>query len=196
MQTEDAVTRIQTLFNASIDTKQRALNILSVPLSRAAQRLIHCLRNGHKVLVCGNGGSAADAQHFAAELLNRFERERRALPAIALTTDSSILTSVANDYSYAHIFAKQVEALGQRGDVLLAISTSGHSDNVVAAVHSAQQQGMVVIVFSGRDGGTLAHMVRDEDIELRVPSDSTARIQEVHLLMIHCLCALIDDAFC
>ena len=141
---------------------------------------------------CGNGGSAGDAQHFSSELLNRFERERPSLPAIALTTDSSTLTSIANDYSYNEVFSKQVRALGQREDILLAISTSGNSGNVVEAIHAAHDREMRVISLTGRDGGEMVHIQQAGDIEIRVPSDVTARIQEVHLLIIHCLCDLID----
>jgi len=145
-----------------------------------------------KVLSCGNGGSAGDAQHFSSEMLNRFERERPGLPAMALTTDTSTLTSIANDYSYQEVFAKQVRALGQHGDVLLAISTSGNSTNVVQAITAAHERGMHVVALTGKDGGTMGQQMRDEDVEIRVPSDSTARTQEVHLLVIHCLCDLID----
>lgn len=151
------------------------------------------LRDGGKILSCGNGGSAGDAQHFSSELLNRFEMERPALPAMALTTDSSTLTSIANDYSYNEIFSKQIMALGQAPDVLLAISTSGNSANVVAAVTAAHQRDMRVVALTGCDGGEIAGSLSENDIELRVPVKRTARIQEVHLLVIHCLCDLIDN---
>ena len=147
-----------------------------------------------KVLSCGNGGSAADAQHFSGELLGRFERERPGLPAVALTTDSSTITAIANDYQYADIFAKQVRALGQTGDVLLAISTSGNSENILRAIATAHSRGLKVVVLSGRDGGNIAQSLNPEDIELRVPAERTCRIQEVHVLIIHCLCDLIDVA--
>jgi len=154
--------------------------------------MAECVRDGHKILSCGNGGSAGDAQHFSSELLNRFEMERPPLPAMALTTDSSTLTAIANDYSYDDIFAKQIKALGETGDVLLAISTSGNSSNVVRAIDAAQDRGMTIIALTGHDGGEIAPALLDADIEIRVPSDRTARIQEVHLLVIHCLCDVID----
>ena len=151
-----------------------------------------CLLNNGKILSCGNGGSAGDAQHFSSEMLNRFEMERPGLPAMALTTDSSTLTSIANDYCYEDIFSKQVRALGQPGDCLLAISTSGNSENVLRAVQAAHERNVQVVALTGRDGGKMAGIYREGDVELRVPATSTARIQEVHLLVIHCLCDLID----
>lgn len=151
-----------------------------------------CLLNNGKILSCGNGGSAGDAQHFSAEMLNRFEMERPGLPAMALTTDSSTLTSIANDYCYDDIFSKQVRALGQPGDCLLAISTSGNSENVLRAVQAAHERGVQVVALTGRDGGKMAGIYREDDVEIRVPATATARIQEVHLLVIHCLCDLID----
>jgi len=151
-----------------------------------------CLAQGKKILACGNGGSAADAQHFAAELVGRFERERQELPAIALTTDSSILTAIANDYSYEVVFSKQVKALGQSGDILLGISTSGNSGNVIAAINAAHEKGMSVIAFTGKDGGKIAKLLKEGDINLCVPADRTARIQETHLLLLHCLCDGVD----
>lgn len=185
--------RITQNFNDSIATKQRALELLGAPIARAAGVCIEALLGDGKILSCGNGGSAGDAQHFSSKMLNRFERERPGLPAIALTTDSSTLTSIANDYHYSEVFARQVRALGKRGDVLLAISTSGNSENVVRAVAAAQERGLRVVALTGRDGGALAYALKaDEDVEIRVPSQSTARIQEVHLLAIHCLCDLID----
>ena len=186
------IEHIRAHFRASIDTKQRAMEALDQAIARAGLRMVEALREEHKILSCGNGGSAGDAQHFSSELLNRFERDRPGLPAIALTTDSSTLTSIANDYSYEQVFAKQVQALGQAGDLLLAISTSGNSPNVVAAIREAQRLGMGVIALTGRDGGEIAGLLGGGDIELRVPADSTARVQEVHLLLIHCLCDLID----
>ena len=173
--------RIETLFNASISTKQTSLAKLKSPISAAAEMIVDSLQNKGKILTCGNGGSAADAQHFSSELLNRFECERQGLAAIALTTDSSTLTSIANDYDYAQIFSKQVLALGHKGDVLLAITTSGNSTNILTAVTAAHQQGMPIIALSGKDGGGLPTLLQDCDIEIRVPSQSTARIQEVHL---------------
>ncbi|MEJ2654597.1 MAG: phosphoheptose isomerase [Acidihalobacter sp.] len=184
--------RIQQSFADSIATKQRAVEVLAEPIEQAARRMTQAVIEGHKILSCGNGGSAGDAQHFSSEMLNRFERERRGLPAIALSTDTSTLTSIANDYSYDQVFARQVRALGTPGDLLLGISTSGRSPNVVEAVEAAHEQGMNAIVLSGRDGGTLRDRLAEGDIEICVPSQVTARIQEVHLLVIHCLCDLID----
>ncbi len=184
--------RIQQNFADSIATKQRAVEVLAEPIELAARRMTQAVIEGHKILSCGNGGSAGDAQHFSSEMLNRFERERRGLPAIALSTDTSTLTSIANDYSYDQIFSRQVRALGTPGDLLLGISTSGRSPNVVEAVDAAHEQGMNAVVLSGRDGGTLRGRLAEDDIEICVPSEVTARIQEVHLLVIHCLCDLID----
>lgn len=186
------VSRVQALFDASIDTKRRAREALGEPIARAGLLMADALAAGHKLLSCGNGGSAADAQHFAAELLNRFEIERPPLAAVALTTDTSTLTSIANDYSYDDIFAKQVDGLGRPGDVLLAISTSGSSVNVLRAVESAHARGMGVVALTGRDGGRIATALAGGDVEIRVPAQSTARVQEVHLLVLHCLCDLID----
>jgi len=184
--------RITAHFSESMAVKQAAMNQLVPAIERAGLTMAECLRDNHKILSCGNGGSAADAQHFSSELLNRFEMERPPLPAIALTTDSSTLTSIANDYSYDDIYAKQIKALGQIGDVLLAISTSGNSANIVRAIDAAQDRGMLVIALTGHDGGELAPALVDADTEIRVPSERTARIQEVHLLIIHCLCDVID----
>ncbi|HEX7047823.1 MAG TPA: phosphoheptose isomerase [Gammaproteobacteria bacterium] len=188
----DIEQRIRDHFLESIETKRRAVDVLTPSISRAAELASSALLDNRKILTCGNGGSAADAQHFSSELLNRFERERPALPAIALTTDSSTLTSIANDYDYRDIFSKQVRALGQAGDVLLAISTSGNSPNVVRAIDAAHERGMSVIAFTGRNGGEMAGHLGEADVELRVPAERTARIQEVHLVLIHCLCDLID----
>jgi D-sedoheptulose 7-phosphate isomerase len=185
--------RIQQHFTASIETKQKALVLLEEPIFSAAQLLFDAIQQGNKALSCGNGGSAGDAQHFSSEMLNRFEQERRGLPAIALTTDTSTLTSIANDYSYERIFSRQVEALGRKGDILLAISTSGNSTNVNRAIEAAHQCGMVVIALSGKAGGSMKDCLQADDVELRVPSDSTARIQETHLLLIHCICDLVDQ---
>jgi D-sedoheptulose 7-phosphate isomerase len=187
----DIPARFEQHLQAAIDVHQ-ASAILSERLARASRMMYECLSGGGKILSCGNGGSAADAQHFAAELVNRFEAERRALAAVALTTDSSILTSIANDYSYERVFARQVEALGTPGDLLLAISTSGNSPSIVAAAEAAKRQGLAIIALTGRDGGPLAHRLDSNDIELRVPSAHTPRIQEIHLLAIHCLCDAID----
>lgn len=179
-------------FQDSIAVKQQSHDALIEPIHRAGEAMVNSLLNNGKILSCGNGGSAGDAQHFSAELLNRFEKERPGLPAMALTTDSSTLTAIANDYSYEEIFSKQVSALGQPGDVLLAISTSGNSANVAAAMRAAQEREMLSVVLSGNDGGTMATLLQDQDIEIRVPSNRTARIQEVHLVVIHCLCDFID----
>ncbi|MFY0701396.1 MAG: phosphoheptose isomerase [Bermanella sp.] len=184
--------RINQHFQASIETKQQAAEVLAPVIEQASDSMVQALLSGGKILTCGNGGSAGDAQHFSSELLNRFERERPSLPAIALTTDSSTVTSIANDYSYNEIFSKQIRALGNAGDVLLAISTSGNSANVVQAIQAAHDREMRVVALTGRDGGDMASLLLPEDIEIRVPSMVTARIQEVHLLAIHCLCDLID----
>jgi D-sedoheptulose 7-phosphate isomerase len=188
----DLTSRIKQNFRDSISTKQLAADLLAEPLATAAQMITQCLLGGGKILSCGNGGSAGDAQHFSSEMLNRFEMERPGLPAIALTTDSSTLTSIANDYSYEQVFSKQVSALGQQGDILLAISTSGNSGNVNRAIEAAHEREMQVIAFSGKQGGNMASLLTADDVEIRVPSDSTARIQEVHLLAIHCICDLVD----
>lgn len=186
-------TNIQSIFNASIQTKQQSLEVLAQPIASAVEKMVQQLKAGNKILTCGNGGSAADAQHFSAELLCRFERERPSLPAIALTTDSSTLTAISNDYHFDQIFAKQISSLGQTGDVLLAISTSGNSSNVVEAIKMAQQRDMQIVALTGRDGGALAGLLSENDVEVRVPSNVTARIQEVHLLAIHCFCDQIDE---
>jgi len=188
----DLIARITKHFNDSIHTKQQALNTAAPGIAHGAEVITRALLNDRKILACGNGGSAADAQHFSSELLNRFEMERPGLPAIALTTDSSTLTSIANDYQFEDIFSKQVRALGQPGDVLLAISTSGNSANIVNALHAAHDRDMTVIALTGRDGGLMSDLLIDQDVEIRVPVLSTARIQEVHILIIHCLCDLID----
>ncbi|PIE83646.1 MAG: phosphoheptose isomerase [Candidatus Contendobacter odensis] len=188
----DALTRIKQHFNASIKAKQCTLQAVDTRIVDAARGMAERLQRGGKILVCGNGGSAADAQHFAAELVNRFEIERSGLAAIALTTDSSALTAIANDYAFEQIFARQIQALGHHDDVLLAISTSGNSPNVVAAIDAAQPLGMMTVALTGRDGGLMAGQLLDGDIEIRVDSVATARIQETHILIIHCLCDLID----
>jgi D-sedoheptulose 7-phosphate isomerase len=186
--------RISQQFEESIVVKKAALETLVPAVAAGAQLMIDCLQSGGKILSCGNGGSAGDAQHFSAELLNRFEMERPPLAAIALTTDSSTLTSIANDYSYNEVFSKQVSALGQSKDVLLAISTSGNSANVIKAIEAAHAHGMKVVALTGRDGGDMKTGYSDADVEIRVPAERTARIQEVHLLIIHCLCDLIDHS--
>ena len=188
----DLTNRIRKHFDNSAQTKLEAKDALAQPIADAAQALVACLMNDNKILACGNGGSAADAQHFAAELINRFEIERPALAAIALTTDSSVLTSIANDYDFSQVFSRQVRGLGMGGDVLLAISTSGNSTNVVEAVHAAHERDMRVIALTGREGGTMGEILEAEDIHICVNVESTARIQEVHLLTLHCLCDAID----
>jgi D-sedoheptulose 7-phosphate isomerase len=188
----ELISRINKHFQDSISTKQLAAELLAEPISLGALAVTQCFLNGGKVLSCGNGGSAGDAQHFSSEMLNRFEMERPGLPAVALTTDSSTVTSIANDYSYNEIFSKQVAALGHAGDVLLAISTSGNSDNVNMAIDAAHEREMTVIALSGKSGGEMAARLSLNDVEIRVPSDSTARVQEVHLLVIHCICDLVD----
>ena len=188
------IQRILAHFHESAELKMHAADILAPAISDAIDLLFMALSNGNKILVCGNGGSAADSQHFAAELVGRFERERLPLPAMALTTDSSILTAVGNDYSYRDIFSKQVQAFGQAGDVLLAFSTSGNSANIIAAIEVAQERDMRVLALTGKGGGEIGRILSDVDVHLCVPHDRTARIQEVHLVMIHCLCDGIDVA--
>lgn len=188
----DLTRRVRAQFEASIETKRRALEVMTAPIAAATEAMAAALQADGKILACGNGGSAGDAQHFAAELVGRFERERGCLAAVALTTDTSILTAVANDYDYTQIFSKQVEALGRRGDILFAISTSGNSANVIAAIAAAHARGVRVVAMTGKDGGKIAKLLRADDIELRVPAERTARIQEVHLLALHCLCDGID----
>ena len=186
--------RIQAHFQESADLKQKAAAVLAGPISQAVELMFMALSNGNKILACGNGGSAGDCQHFAAELVGRFERERLPLPAIALTTDTSIITAVGNDYSFNEIFSKQVQAFGQPGDVLLAISTSGNSANVVAAVEAALERDMRIVALTGKGGGVMGKKLTDADVHICVPHDRTARIQEVHLLTVHCLCDGIDVA--
>jgi D-sedoheptulose 7-phosphate isomerase len=186
--------RIQKHFNESAELKIQAATLLAQPISKAVELMFAALSNGNRILACGNGGSAADCQHFAAELVGRFERERLPLPAMALTTDTSILTAIANDYSYQEIYSKQVQAFGQSGDVLLAISTSGNSANILAAIEVAQEREMRVVALTGKGGGAIGKLLSDADVHICVPHDRTARIQEVHLLAIHCLCDGIDVA--
>ena len=188
----DLINRISENFSESAHLKLQSMDALAAPIAAAAERMVQCLRQDGKILACGNGGSAADSQHFAAELLNRFEMERPGLAAMALTTDSSTLTSIANDYDYEQVFSKQVRALGHKNDLLLAISTSGNSKNVLAAMRAAHESGMSVIALTGRNGGTMAEALGPSDIQICVPAQNTARIQEVHLLTLHCLCDAID----
>ena len=185
--------RVFDHFKESIRTKQMAQEVLTEAAAQAAQLLFDALANDGKILICGNGGSAADAQHFAAEMTGRFEQERMELAAIALTTDTSALTAIGNDYGFDHIFSKQVRALGRMGDVLVGISTSGNSKNIIEAIHAAHEREMNVIAFTGRDGGKIAGLLHDGDVLLNVPYPRTARIQEVHLLLIHALCDCIDS---
>lgn len=193
MSTDTTANNVKSIFDNSIQAKQDARDVLNLPITTAIEAMAAALKNGNKILSCGNGGSAADAQHFAAELVCRFERERPALAAIALTVDTSALTAISNDYHYDETFARQIDALAKPDDVLLAISTSGFSPNIVRAIEQAHEQEMVVVALTGRDGGQVAKILNDNDIEVRVPSESTARIQEVHLLTIHCLCDQIDN---
>jgi D-sedoheptulose 7-phosphate isomerase len=184
--------RIQQQFFDSADLKYQCAEALAKPIAEAVAALMGCITAGGKVLACGNGGSASDAQHFAAEFVGRFERERPGLAAISLTTDTSILTAVGNDYDFTQVFAKQVQALGSPGDVLLALSTSGNSANVLAAVDAARARDMTVIALTGRGGGKLRDKLADTDVHICVPHERTARIQEVHILAIHCLCDAVD----
>ena len=184
--------QIQQHFIDSADLKYQAAQALSKPIAEAVQAILACVTSGGKVLACGNGGSAADAQHFAAEFVGRFERERPELGAIALTTDSSILTAIANDYAFEMVFARQVRALGQAGDVLLAISTSGNSRNVMAAIAAAHEREMTVVALTGRGGGAMSAALKETDVQICVPHDRTARIQEVHILALHCICDGVD----
>ncbi|MEM8815776.1 MAG: phosphoheptose isomerase [Pseudomonadota bacterium] len=186
--------RVRAHFEESIAVKKAAADAVCESIVAAGQLMSEALLADGKILSCGNGGSAADSQHFSSELLNRFEMERPGLPAMALTTDSSTLTSISNDYAYEDIFSKQVRALGRAPDVLLGISTSGNSENVCRAIAAAHDRGMRVVALTGRDGGRMTELYRDGDIEIRVPASRTARIQEVHLVVIHCLCDLIDTS--
>lgn len=188
----DLIERVHQHFLDSIATKQEVVDLLGVPTAAAAETMVASLMSDHKILACGNGGSAADSQHFAAEMVGRFEKERPGLAAISLATDTSLLTAIANDYDYDLVFSKQVRALGQPGDILLAISTSGNSANVVEAIHAAHERQMIVIALTGRDGGKIGEILSGDDIQLNVPSDRTARIQEVHLMLLHSICDAID----
>jgi len=189
----DLTARLRAHFDEGIELRTRMADVLPARIAEAGSALAAALKAGRKVLSCGNGGSAADSQHFAAELVGRFERERPGLPAVALTTDTSALTAIANDYDYDRVFSKQVEALGAAGDFLLAISTSGNSKNVIAAMKAAHAKGMKVIALTGRDGGEMGRMLQAGDFHLNVAHPRTMRVQEVHLLVIHCLCEVIDN---
>jgi phosphoheptose isomerase len=183
---------IQAAFEASIGAKQTSQPALGESIELASTMLNQAILGGHKILICGNGGSASDAQHFSAELLNRYDRDRPGVPAISLTTDSSTLTAIANDYDYRQIYSKQITALGQPDDILVAISTSGQSPNIVEAIKAASENEMQVIALSGKDGGAMSQVLDENSVEIRVPSNVTARIQEVHILVIHILCELLD----
>ena len=185
--------RITSHFTSSIQTKEKSKSVLVESLAEAIALMASALQSKNKIMACGNGGSAADAQHFSAELLNRFERERKPLAAIALTTDTSTLTSIGNDYHYNQIFSKQVMGLGQPGDVLLAISTSGNSENVITAINVAHELNIKIVALTGKSGGAIAPILSSDDVNICVPSEQTARIQEVHLLCLHCLCDGIDS---
>ena len=188
----ELIERVSAHFEESIAAKRAALEVLPGVIALAAERMVACLMAEGKILACGNGGSAADAQHFAAEMVGRFEKERPGLAALSLATDSSALTAIGNDYDFDMVFSKQVRALGQAGDILLAISTSGNSTNVIEAIHAAHERGLLVIALTGKDGGQIADILSGDDIVLNVPVDRTARIQEVHITMIHALCDAID----
>ncbi len=188
----DSIKRIAQHFEASAQLKLSTAHVLAPAIADAARLMVNCLLADGKILVCGNGGSAADAQHFSAELLNRFEMERPGLACVAMTTDSSTLTSIANDYAFEQIFSKQVRALGRKGDVLLAISTSGNSPNIIDSIHAAHERNVHVVALTGRDGGKIGQLMTEHDVHICVGSDITARIQEVHLLTLHCLCDAID----
>jgi D-sedoheptulose 7-phosphate isomerase len=189
----DLISRINQHFTDSAQLKLQAMELLAGPLASASERMVQCLMKDGKILSCGNGGSAADAQHFSAELLNRFELERPPLAAMALSTDTSTITSIANDYNYNDVFSKQIRALGQPGDILLAISTSGNSPNVMEAIRAAHERQMSVVALTGKKGGKMAELLGTNDVHICVPAERTARIQEVHLLCLHCMCDAIDS---
>jgi D-sedoheptulose 7-phosphate isomerase len=189
----DLAAHLKGHFDEGTELRRKMAETLPAEIARAGTALAEALKGGRKALACGNGGSAADSQHFAAEIVGRFERERPGMPAIALTVDTSALTAIANDYDFDRVFSKQVEALGQPGDVLLGISTSGNSKNVVEAIKAAHAKGMVVIALTGRDGGAMGRMLRPQDHHLNVAHPRTMRVQEIHLLVIHCLCEVVDN---
>ncbi len=186
------VERIKSNFTDSIQTKINAADSISHVIAEASEEIVQALLEGHKILSCGNGGSACEASRFSSEMLNRFKQERPGLPAFALSSDISTLTAIANDYHFSDIFAKQIRALGHAGDLLLAISTSGNSVNILNAIKAAHDKNMRVIALTGHDGGKIADHLQEKDIEIRVPAFETARIQETHLLIIHCICDIID----
>ena len=189
----DLTAHLRQHFEEGIELRSMMAETMPAAIARAGTALAEALKAGRKALACGNGGSAADSQHFAAEIVGRFERERPGMPAIALTVDTSAITAIANDYDWTSVFAKQVSALGQPGDVLLGISTSGNSKNVIEAIRAAHEKNMVVIALTGRDGGAMAKMLRPTDFHLNVAHPRTMRIQEIHLLAIHCLCEVVDN---
>jgi D-sedoheptulose 7-phosphate isomerase len=189
----DLTAHLKQHFEEGIELRRRMAETMPAEIAKAGTALANALKGGRKALACGNGGSAADSQHFAAEIVGRFERERPGMPAIALTVDTSAITAIANDYDFDRVFSKQVEALGQPGDVLLGISTSGNSNNVIEAIKAAHAKGMVVIALTGRDGGAMGKMLRDNDHHLNVAHPRTMRVQEVHLLVVHCLCEVVDN---
>lgn len=186
------VERIKSHFSDSIQTKINSADSIINVIAEASEEIVQALLEGHKVLTCGNGGSACEALHFSSEMLNRFKQERPGLPALALSSDISTLTAIANDYHFSDVFAKQVRALGQAGDLLLAISTSGNSINIINAIKAAHDKNIGVIALTGHDGGKVSDHLQERDIEVRVPAFDTARIQETHMLIIHCLCDIID----
>jgi len=189
----DLAAHLKQHFEEGIELRRRMAETMPAEIAKAGTSLANALKSGKKALACGNGGSAADSQHFAAEIVGRFERERPGMPAIALTVDTSALTAIANDYDFDRVFSKQVEALGQSGDVLLGISTSGNSKNVIEAIKAAHAKDMVVIALTGRDGGAMGKMLRDNDYHLNVAHPRTMRVQEIHLLVIHSLCEVVDN---
>ncbi len=186
------IEQIKHNFSESIQTKINAADMILPTIATACEKTVQCLLDGHKILTCGNGGSACDALHFSSEMLNRYKHERPSLPAIALTADVATLTSIANDYQYSDVFAKQIRALGQDGDILLAISTSGNSANILSGIKAAHDRNMIVIAMTGGDGGKIPGVLHENDIEIRVPAFDTPRIQETHLLIIHCMCEAVD----
>lgn len=188
----NTIERIKHHFSESIQTKINAADAILPVVATACEKIVQCLLDGHKILTCGNGGSACDALHFSSEMLNRFKHERPSLPAIALTADVATLTSIANDNSYSEVFSKQIRALGQPNDILLAISTSGNSPNILHAIKAAHDRDMNIIAMTGYDGGKIPGILKENDIEIRVPAHDTARIQETHLLIIHCMCDMVD----
>jgi D-sedoheptulose 7-phosphate isomerase len=189
----DLTAHLRRHFEEGIELRTRMAETMPAEIARAGEAIAAAVKAGRKVLSCGNGGSAADSQHFAAEMVGRFERERPGMPAISLTVDTSALTAIANDYDFDRVFSKQVEALGQPGDVLLAISTSGNSRNVIEAMKAAQAKGLTVIALTGRDGGAMGGMLRGGDFHLNVAHPRTMRVQEIHLLVVHCLCEVVDN---